>query len=324
MTPYLAARPRCQKKPQLFASLVRSKGFVAGAKLAASGLYQFGGDTTWGHIGWNNPRVYGFSFDPTNPEIIFLACGNGALRTLDGGKSWRITTDWRVTEALAVCVDRTSSKNVYLATAYGIWRTTDRGETWTESNQGLKKRYTQTVIVDRTQTKRILAGTEGGLYVSTDGAKSWSLTEGKAGAVLDIQQSVSSPHIWLAGTQRNGVLRSKDRGRTWVKAEGGIAQSSIYAVAIDRFNDHIMAAAGWNTGVFVSENGGRSWSQHKAGLPTSDIYELVFDASESGKIWTATVEEGIFTSDDLGKSWHYNGLFGALVFDMKFHLQKRE
>jgi photosystem II stability/assembly factor-like uncharacterized protein len=307
-----------QDKPVLFASMVRSKGYVVGAKLAASGLYRYEGDTVWTHTGWNIPRVSGISFDPTNPEIIFLACGNGCLRTLDGGKSWRITTDWRVTEAQDVAVDPNAPENVYLATAYGVWRTDDRGEKWVESNTGLSKKYTQTIEVDRTQAGRVLAGTEGGLYLSTDGAQPWSLVGPKEVTILDLDQSPTSPHVWLAGTQQNGVLLSDDGGKTWRFAQGPIAGASIYATTIEASNPQHMAAAGWDTGVFLSRDGGKTWKQHKKGLPVPHFYEVSFEVNRPGSILAATVEEGIYRSDDWGGSWQYAGLYGALVFDMVF------
>jgi photosystem II stability/assembly factor-like uncharacterized protein len=161
-----------QNHPQLYASLVKSKGYVVGSKLAASGLHRYDGNQTWTHLGWNTPRISAISYDPENADIIFLACGNGAVRTLDGGESWRVTTDWRVTETQDIAVDPNAPQHVYLATAYGVWRTKDRGETWTEASAGITKKYTQALKVDRTQGGRVLIGTEGGVYLSTDGAGS--------------------------------------------------------------------------------------------------------------------------------------------------------
>lgn len=314
----IAGQTTAQTNSVLYATLVKTKGYVGGSKLSASGLYRFNGDSTWTHIGWNNPRVYGITADPKNSKIIYLACGNGVLRTLNGGQSWRMTTDWRITEVLDVSVDPTSPQNVYAATAYGIWRSGDRGENWFESNSGLTKKYSQSIEVDRTKTKRIFTGTEGGLYLSNDGAWLWYLVGPKDIMVLDIQQSRSFPHIWLAGAEKKGVLISKDEGKTWHKASGPINHASIYSVAIDPFDAKNMAAAGWDTGFFISTDEGQNWRQYKEGLPTPNIYDSIFDANYPGQLWVATVEEGIFKSTDLAKSWQYHGMSGALIFAMIF------
>ena len=311
-----------QTQPKLFASLVKSKGYVVGSKLAASGLHRYDGEGTWTHVGWNAARVNAIACDPQDPHVIFLACGNGAARTLDGGRTWRITTDWRVTETQDVAIDPNAPQQIYLATAYGIWRTRDRGETWEESNTGIAKKYTQALEVDRTRAGRVLIGTEGGIYLSIDGGASWSLMGPKEVTILDLDQSSSSPALWLAATQDQGVLISHDEGKTWRMAKGSIAQAAIYAVAVDPFEPQRMSAASWGAGMFVSSDGGQSWQQRNTGLPVRNLYETVFDANQAGRLWAATFEEGVFYSDDLGRTWQDAGMHGAIVFDMVFMPEK--
>ena len=313
-----------QQPSVLHAGLIKTQGYVVGAPLVASGLQRFDGGETWTHLGWNIPRVSGLAYDPTNPDILFLACGNGGLRSLDGGRSWRITTDWRVTEVQDVAVDPNEPTLAYLATAYGVWATTDRGETWREANDGLSKKYTQAVAADRTHARRVFAGTEGGLFVSEDGALSWTQVAAFED-VLDIQQSPTAPQTWLAGTQNDGVLTSSDGGRTWQPArQRTLRQATIYAVAIDPNDASRMAAAGWDTNVLISTNGGRSWKQRGKRLPTPHFYEIIFDPNVPGRLWAATVEKGIFYSDDLGQHWTPAGMDGTLVFDMIFIPGKRD
>ncbi|HMB91432.1 MAG TPA: YCF48-related protein [Rhodothermales bacterium] len=302
----------------LYAGLIKSKGYVVGSPLSASGLHRYDGDTTWTHIGWNHPRISAVAADPTDSDVLYLAAGNGVLRSRDGGESWVITTDWRVTELQGIAVDPNAPDHVYMSSAYGVWRTEDGGETWTESNEGFAEKYTQKVLVDRTQTGRLLAATDGGVYVSENGAKSWSLAGAEGSHINDIQQGESDPNNWLAATRDEGVLLSSDNGKTWRFAKGNIGKTTMHAVAIDPFDAQNMAAVGWKTGVYVSTNGGKSWKQHQKGLPIPDFYEVVFDANVPGRLWAATLEEGIFHSDDMGHSWDYAGLYGTVVFDMVF------
>ena len=314
----LATSVEAQPRYVLHAGLIKTQGYVVGSPLAASGFHRFEGGETWTHIGWNIPRVSGLAYDPTNPDVLFLACGNGGLRTLDGGQSWRITTDWRVTEAQDIAVDPNAPSHVYIATAYGIWATTNQGETWREANDGISKTYAQAVEVDRTQADRVFAGTEGGLYLSEEGGRSWSQVAAVED-VLDIQQSITDPQRWLAGTQNDGILLSDDGGRTWQAVrQRRLRAATIYAVAIDPTDARRMAAVGWNTGVLVSANGGRSWKRQGRTLPSPHFYEVVFDPNVPGRLWVATVEAGIFYSDDHGQNWTAAGMDGTLVFDMIF------
>ncbi len=306
---------------QLWAGLIKSKGYVVGSKLTASGLHHFEGDSAWTHSGWNTPRIVGITYDPARPDTMYLASGNGILRTHDGGESWRLTTDWRITEVQDVSLDPRAPDHVYLASAYGVWHTEDGGETWAEANDGLLppgNNYTQTIEVDHTQAGRVLVGTEDGVYESTDGAKSWHRVGGEGLEILDLQQSRTEPDVWIAAAYRHGLLLSNDGGRTWSPGPDAIAGNSVHGVAIDPTDASRMAAVGWGTGVVVTEDGGRTWTRHGDTLPVDNFYETVFDANDSGRLWVATLEEGVFYSDDLGRTWTSAGLYGTLVFDMVF------
>lgn len=304
-----------QENSVLFAGLIKTKGYVVGSALSASGLHHFERDTTWAHVGWNHPKVWAVAQDPANPNILFLACGNGALRSMDGGTSWRITTGWAPTEALDIFIDPNQPEEVYLATAFGIWRTTDRGDTWQEANAGLRETYTQTIAVDYTESGRVLAGTDGGLYISTDGARSWAPVGPTGVPILDLEQSPTHSERWLAATRDHGMLYSTDHGNTWQHV---VEQGTFHAIAIDPANDQHMAAVGWDTGVFITHDGGATWTSRQQGLPTPHFYEAVFDVSTPGRLWVATVEEGVFYSDDKGTTWTYAGMYGTLVFDLTF------
>ena len=305
----------------LWAGLIKSKGYVVGSPLSSSGLHRFDGDTTWTHLGWNTPRIVGITYDPADPQTLFLASGNGVLRTRDGGASWRITTDWRVTEVQDVSLDTRRPDRVYLASAYGVWRTEDGGETWAESNDGLLppgNQYTQTIEADYSAADRVLVGTEDGVYVSTDGARSWRHAGGRGLEVLDLQQSRADSDVWIAATYRHGLLLSRDGGQTWADGPAVAADKSIHGVAIDPTDGRRMMAVGWETGVLVSEDGGRTWDRRGDALPEDRFYECVFDANVPGRMWAATLEEGVYRSDDLGRTWTDAGLFGTLVFDMLY------
>ena len=171
----LVAAPASAQHMTLYAALNKSKGYVVGARLSASGLHRMDGDTTWTHLGWSNPRISGVTFDPATPQRRYLAAGNGVMVSQNAGQSWRIPTDWRVTEVQDVAAE---AGRAYAATAYGLWRSLDGGLTWAEANSGIPTmdRYTQDVEVDATRAGHVLAATDRGVYVSTDAAASWTRT----------------------------------------------------------------------------------------------------------------------------------------------------
>lgn len=307
-----------QTPSTLYIASVKSQGYVAGSKLAASGVHRYDGADEWTHMGWNLPRVRALSYDSRNPETFFLASSNGIARSRDRGKTWRMTTDWRVTEALDVCVDPSNPQHVYVATAHGIWVSKDGGETWAESHDGIARKYAQSVQVDRAQTGRVFAGTERGLYLSVNGGSHWSLIGSQDVTILDLAQSASTPQQWIAATQAHSVMLSHDNGNTWQFVQGKLARAAVYVVAIDPFDKQNLCAVTWGMGAFVSTDGGKNWNERNAGVPTNNLYATVFDANRAGRLWVATFEEGVFFSNDFGRTWQEAGMRGAIVFDMMF------
>ncbi len=316
----LLLMPVCANgQTDLFGGLIRTKGYVVGAKLSASGLHQMIGDTTWNHIGLNHPQLKGIAADPMHPDTLYLACGNGILRSYDGGTHWRITTGWEVTEVQDVAVDPTDPAQIYAASSYGVWRSADRGETWVEATGGLPKKYTQVVKVDA--EGHVLIGTEGGVYRSIDKGVTWQSVGPKDVHILALAQSAAQPNRWIAGTQKQGVLLSYDGGNTWNRVGGNMANAHIYSVSFHPTTPDRIVAGGWDTGLMMSTNGGKKWKRYTKGLPVPHLYQVLFDAYTPDRLWVATVEAGLFRSDDFGAHWEYAGLDGTLIFELT-HLRR--
>ena len=303
-------------KSKFYVAMLRAEQNVMHSYDFPVGLFRYEGDTTWTHLGWPSTAVYGVSAFDKDMKYIFLSCGNGAMRSLDGGANWRITTDWRITEVGDVSINPANPLDVYIATAYGAWKSNDRGDTWTLASNGLKTTFVQTIEVDRNNEKRIISGGNSGLYLSTDGADNWTHVGPDSIEVIDVQQCRTKTEFWIAGSRTKGVLLSKDNGNSWNVANGKIAKESIYAVAIDPDNPQNMAAAGFDTGVYITTDSGKIWEQFKDGLPVLDIHSLIFDLEKSGRIWVGTLSAGVYYSDDLGKNWHSAGLTGGHIWDM--------
>ena len=306
----LVAAPVSAQK-SLYVSLNNSKGYVVGAKLQQSGMFKFESDTVWTHIGWNHPFIGGIAFAGSSDGTIHTAAGNGAMRSLDGGETWRITTGWEVTEAQHVALDRGDRERVYVATSYGIWRSRDNGDSWKQIHDN----YTQAIVTDLFTERRFIAATEAGLMLSTNGGDSLRPV-GPATAMIDVDQSDSHPLEWLAVSRNDGVWRSTDGGVTWTQARALEAEGT--AVTIDPGDLNTQAVTTWGQGVLVSQDGGRTWQSRTRGLPTPYLVEAAFDANRTGRLWVGTKEEGIYYSDDLGGSWTYAGMTGTMVFDMTF------
>ena len=298
-----------------------NNGFVVGSKLVTlSGLFQRGSDNTYGQFGLNFPFIVSLAVDPRDSKVLYAASLNGVLCSTDGGQNWRIGTSWDVTEPKDVFVDPNAPDNIYLALPDGIAVSTDRGRTWPRREHGLPERgkYTQTIKVDRTKAGRALAGCESGIYLTENTAQSWRRVFPTKTTVTDIRQSPHDPQLWLATTQSDGALISRDGGLTWKKFDGVPSAEALYNVAFDATNPARYAIASWTYGILVTEDAGKTWSERNAGLPAEHCVFRVGIHPDTGRLFAAVYKDAVFASDDFGRTWRKDGLEGSLVYNFVF------
>lgn len=317
----VAAPAAADSAHDLFLCVAMHKNDVVGAKLAAlSGVYVRGTGDVFQHLGSNFPGIVNLATDPRNRRVFYMATLNGCVQTADGGKTWRISTSWDMTEPKDVCVDPRAPDSVYLALPDGIAVSPDCGATWRRRETGLPDRgkYTQTIEVDRTIAGRVLAGCESGIYLTENGAESWRRVLATSATVDDVQQSPHDPKLWLAVTQSDGAHVSRDSGLTWERIAGVPAGGALYNLAFDATRPERIAIGGWGPGVLTSEDRGRTWSARNAGLPDDQhVFKVAVDP-DTGRLLASLYQCGLYVSDDFGLTWTRGGLEGSIVYGFVF------
>lgn len=289
-----------------------------------------GGDT-WEHLGWTQGKA--FAVIPLGDTLV-VAQGNGVHLSTDGGRSWRIVTDWRVTEVQDVTADPGAPGRLFAATPYGVFRSDDLGASWREASAGLDSpdaTFVSTVRVDRAEPGRALIGTEAGLFVSDSAGASWHLVwTGEPGStagrppgpstgpppspttgpqrvddfrrapVRSLRQSPHDPRRWAAALQGRGLALSDDGGRTW-RGAPALEGTTLYEVEWDPFEGRTLWAAGWKTGVLRSRDGGSSWERLAQDLPETAVHGLGIPGP--GVVVVGTMGEGLFRTVDGGRTW---------------------
>ncbi|MEX2116212.1 MAG: YCF48-related protein [Bacteroidota bacterium] len=261
--------------------------------------------STWEHRGWKE-YIRTFYTEADERGVLWSACGNGVLRSADGGARWVITTGWEMTEVLKVAVDPSNSSIVYAATAYGIFKTMDDGKTWQEKHIGLPMPFTSDVVVDRSDGKRVFAATEEGVLFSNDAGESWKVAGLKKFGVRTIAQDPSNAARLWAGTQDDGIFRTTDGGVTWKSVNNGLRHKTVYTIAVHPNNSAIVYLGTHGGGVYRTNNGAKKWEQCASGLGNPDIHSLLVLKTNPNIVFAGTLNGGLFRSTDSGKTWQFN------------------
>jgi photosystem II stability/assembly factor-like uncharacterized protein len=157
----------------------------------------------------------------------------------------------------------------------------------------------------------LYVGTDDGLIqVSEDGGAHWRRQDGFPGVpdmsyVSKLVASLHDANVVYATflNERNGgdlkpyVLRSADRGKSWVSIAGNLpARGSVYCLAEDDADPDLLFA-GTEFGVFFTLDGGKRWTQLKGGLPTQQVRDMVIQRREHDLV-LATFGRGFYILDD--------------------------
>lgn len=293
-----------------------------GQRHSLSGLFlQTPGDTTWDFLGRTNNRVYNVDvFRPEKGKLIALATHTGVHQSWDYGKTWKVTSDWRMTEVNNICFHRENPNILYASSPYGFYKTTDNGKTWKQYNDGLTSvdaTYVSAIVPDLVDRNTIFISTEDGVYVSENAGESWTRAGLNVRHIRTLVQHPENPNILLAGTEHNGLYVSLNRGVNWEKRDTGILHETFYCITFDPANPEVLYAGGFQTGVYKSIDGGRKWKQSFKGLGDLDVHAIAVDPNNSDRVYAGTIESGVYYSSDGGKTWEYAGIDNGYVWAVK-------
>ncbi len=221
---------------------------------------------TWSPIGPQGGNILALAVAPGDPRRLYVGTPAGVFHSHDGGLTWNAMGGIEL-GFLALAVDPNNPEAVLASAADGrlsspvLWRTADAGRTWSESAGG-------------------------------DAA-------GVASAILALQFHPSDPEVVYALAQREGVLRSRDQGRTWTLLPGPAGPFKQLVIDPD-FGERLYLISE-NGRLDCSDDGGRAWSTCMEGLRRGQgVVSLVFDASHPRTLFL--LADRLYHSHD-GRRW---------------------
>lgn len=241
---------------------------------------------------WDSPLV----LSPHSPTRLYFAA-NRLFRSDDRGDSWQA-----VSPDLSRQLDRNQMK---------VMGRIQRPEA-VAKNASTSIYGNIVALAESPLAAGVLyVGTDDGLIqVSEDGGAAWRRAESFPGVpnLTYVSRLVASRHdaatVYAAfdnhkmGDFKPYVLRSADRGRSWVSIAGDLPErGTVYALVEDP-RDRNLLFAGTEFGLFFTADGGRKWIQLKGGLPTIQVRDLAIQEHEDDLV-LATFGRGFYILDDI-------------------------
>ncbi len=292
-----------------------------------------------------NGRINCISFDPVDPNIIWIGSPSGGLwSSFDGGSNWATETDdLPVIGVSHIAINPNNSQIMYIVTgdAYatdtysiGVLKSIDGGATWDTTGLSYVASQEKTVnkiIINPNFTDSLYAVTNSNILISPDAGITWQVVE--SGRWRDIEFKPDNSNILYAAKQEsNGgssIYRSTNGGATWNNINNGMSGSRYRPlIAVTPANPNVVyavfSASDYSFhGLYKSSDAGDTWAEQSN---TPNILGRQTDGtSNGGQSWydmslgVATNNENLvyvgginlWRSDDGGISWDIDASSGS-------------
>jgi len=268
----------------------------------------------WTVLGPDGGDVRSLSYDPHNPDRIFLGTSTGSIfLSTDAGHHWarfaRLGSDDYVLDHIAI--DPRDSNTIYVAAwsvenqqAGDLYRSLDGGKNW-EALPGLHGKSIRAMSIAASDSRVLVAGALDGVYRSTDGGNSWDRISASNGEIKNIESIAvdpKDPNVVYAGTWHL-AWKTADGGATWDHINKGmIDDSDVFSIIVDGSNPSVVFASACS-GIYRSQNAGELF-QKIQGIPFSARRTRVLkqDPSDPNIVYAGTTE-GLWKTMDGGKTW---------------------
>jgi len=273
-----------------------------------------------------------------------LGYGNGVYRSNDGGQSWTNMGLKDSRQIGKILIDPRNSSVVFVAAEGSVWgpggdrglyKTTDGGKTWKKvleisENTGVNNvicdpRNPDVMYASSEQRRRhvftkIGGGPETAIYKSEDGGETWNkLTSGLPGgamggiglAISPVNPDIIYAIIEAAG-EASGFYRSRNRGASWEKMSGHVAQGQYYnEIYCDpKDADKVYSV---ETVSHVTEDGGKTWRSVGNNKRHVDDHAMWIDPGDPLHFLIGG-DGGIYETYDGGKEYQFKSNLPVVQF----------
>lgn len=264
------------------------------------------GGATWSaaQAGLEGQSVIDIEVDSQRAGSVYAATFTGVFHSSDGGGSWQRSGLATGFVSDVVADPRRADHVMASHRDRGVLQSFDAGATWTGLNGGLEELQIAALLpVQIAPYAWLAATTRNGFFAVGEGESTWSnISHLEVPAKVTALNWSADGEILFAGTDRQGLFTSRDRGQTWQISSSALDGLLIQdLVTTDTPNAPIYAVA--PTRVFRSDTAGRTWNELRLNLPRDvAVHGVHLHPQIPNTLFLAT-SAGVYRSFNGGSTW---------------------
>ncbi|MFZ0283977.1 MAG: transcriptional regulator [Terriglobales bacterium] len=270
----------------------------------------------WAALGPDGGDVRSLTYDPHNPDHMFLGTSTGTIfMSTNGGHDWSRVAhlgsgDDYVVDHIAF--DPQNSEKMYAAVwsvenqqAGDLFYSHNNGKTW-EIFPAMHGKSIRAMSIAASDSSILTAGTLDGVYRSKDAGQNWEKISSSNFEIKNVESVAvdpKDPNVVYAGTWHL-AWKTADGGATWQHVNKGmIDDSDVFSIIVDSSNPSVVFASACS-GIYKSQTAGEQF-QKIEGIPFSARRTRVLkqDPSNPEVVYAGTTE-GLWKTTDSGKTWN--------------------
>jgi photosystem II stability/assembly factor-like uncharacterized protein len=261
---------------------------------------------SWKQVGGQElEKAESVAIDPIDSSVLYVGTWRLAYKSTDFGKTWnRVAAGMPLdSDVFSLAVDRKDPGTVYSSACSGVYRSFNKARQWTRLKL-LPDRFTvraHVVYIDPVNSHRIYSGTTEGLFVSDNEGRNWKRLTSAGVTVNAVQVNPENGAEILIGTEYQGILSSRDGGRTWEESNQGFIHRQISWLRSYSKSKGLFAGLGSGRGGLLSyDTVTRAWAWSEISAGVRILSFLVLPGSRGNLAGTT---QGLFWQARESKPW---------------------
>ncbi|MDQ3907121.1 MAG: glycosyl hydrolase [Acidobacteriota bacterium] len=301
----------------------------------------------WRNIGPANMggRIADIQGVPGNPNVVYVGTASGGIfKTTNAGVTWKPVFERESTISVgAMALEPGNPDVVWVGTGEsavrnsisfgdGVYKSTDGGKTWQHLGLRDTERISK-ILVSPRDPNTVYVGALGhafgpnaerGVFMTTDGGRTWQKTLyiDEHHGVSDMDIDPQNPNIIYAGmwaferkpwthtsgSEKGGVFRSIDGGRTWTKLTNGLPKMiGRIGLAVSPSNPNVVYAImeAKEGKLYRSNDKGETWQRvsDQASIVSRGFYYTHVRVDPTNENNVYAVASTLFRSIDSGRTF---------------------